>query len=88
MEVFRHRHYERLVRRNLLRLVAPFARDLDGGFDGFSAGVHGQDPVVAEVLQESASAGRRGRGEGTLVTYSEKTGKTSLWKAREERVRR
>jgi hypothetical protein len=31
-----------LVRRNALYGIAPFANRLDGGFDGFSAAVHGQ----------------------------------------------
>jgi hypothetical protein len=39
-----------LVLLDALDLVAPLTRALDGGLDGFGAGVHGQDLVVAGQL--------------------------------------
>ena len=53
-----------------LDLVAPLARRLDGGFDGFGAGVHGQRHVEA----------------GQLVQVLQSSGSWSLRKAREVSV--
>lgn len=50
MEVFRNAENQGFSLRDIFRLVSPFAGDLDGGFDGFGASVHGHDHVKVEIL--------------------------------------
>lgn len=47
VEVFLHAEDKCFVLRDLLRLVAPFPRDLDCGLHGLCAGVHGEHHIEA-----------------------------------------
>lgn len=58
VEVVLSTQNHRLVLRDTLDLVPPFAGDLDAGLDGFGAGVHGQDHVVAEELGDELGEAR------------------------------
>lgn len=50
VEVLLYREDQRLVLRDTLDFVSPFARDLDGRLNRLGASVHGKDHVEAEQL--------------------------------------
>jgi hypothetical protein len=50
MEVLLHGEDQGLILWNTLNLVSPFARNLDGCFDGLGTCVHGKDHVKAKQL--------------------------------------
>lgn len=50
VEVLFYREDQRLVLRDTLDFVSPFARDLDGCLNRLCASVHGKDHVEAEQL--------------------------------------
>ncbi len=59
VEVLRDAEDEGLVLGDALHFVAPFPGDLDGGFDGLGAGVHGEDHVEVEIAgYEFGEAGK------------------------------
>lgn len=71
VEVLGNREHQSFTRCNLLHLVSPLARNLDGRLDSLSAGVHRQDHVIAkrrrdllgpdgkDIVVESARAERQ-----------------------------
>lgn len=66
MEIVLSAQNDSLVLRNTLDLVPPLPSDLDARLDGFGAGVHGQDHVIAKELgDELGESGKHVIVEGT-----------------------
>ena len=79
VKVLCHTQYQRLVLRDLLRLVSPLPCDLDGRLDCLGTGVHGEDHLETEKLcdklgefgEDIVVEGSRAQGQsGSLLSQS------------------